>query len=315
MRRDRWVGRGLGAAMLGVLLGMLGCEIQEITVAEPESIPIAEVYFRISDGVPDGFALLHQTTGGPGVLLRGSRVFVTGPSGLTVQMEDETVLSECLGGLPPAGFQGLCFRLTGDNSALVRAGERTEVRIVLPDGAVMHGAVRMPGNYTLLTPTSSSGECRILPGTQLPVRWTPSAGAWAYLPEATVFGLEVAFLSSGIRVPTDPLTLQGISISEADTSILFPAQFGIFNRFSGDREVLVALQQGFPSTSPIAGRVWVSALERNAVNWNRGGNFNPSGAVRIPSVFGAGTGVVAGVVNRSFVFTTRSGLGLPLCAN
>lgn len=298
-----------------VALGLAACQIQEITVAEPESVSIAEIYFRVTDGVSDGFALLHQTTGGAGVLLRGSRVFVTGASGLTVEMEDETVLVECVSGLPPAGFQGQCFRLTQQGATLVRPGARLDVRIELPGGGVLSGTVRMPGDYTLLTPAPTSGECRVLPGTQLPVRWTPSAGAWAYLPEATVFGLEVALLPAGIRVPTDPLTLQGISISEADTTILFPAQFGIFNRFSSDREVLVALQQGFPPTSPVAGRVWVSALERNAVNWNRGGNFNPSGTVRIPSIFGDGTGVVAGVVNRSFVFTTRAGLGLPLCAN
>jgi hypothetical protein len=319
VRSSRTAARALLALLGGgLVVAGAGCEIQEITVAEPETVAIAEVYFRVSDGIPDGFALLHQTTGGGGIPLQGTRIVVTAPAtGFSVEMEDEPILSRCLAGLPPVGFQGRCYRLAEDDRGIVQADERLDVRIELGAGGVLHGSVRLPGDFVLLTPANPlpTQECRLPPGTQLPIRWTPARGAWAYLPEATVFGIEVALLPAGIRVPTDPLTLQGISISEEDTAIVFPAQFGIFNRFSSDRQVLVALQQGFPSASPVAGQVWISALERNAVNWSRGGNFNPSGTVRIPSVFGDGTGVIGGVVNRSFTFTTRPGLEFPPCGS
>jgi len=145
------------------------------------------------------------------------------------------------------------------------------------------------------------------------MRWTPAAGARAYVPEAEIFGLGAALAPQGIVVPTNPVTLQGLSVSEADTDIVFPSQFGIFNRFSSDGEVLVALQRGLPAASVVQGSIVVSAQGRNSVNWNRGGNFNPSGTVRIPSLFGDGTGVVAGIVNRSFSFTTAADPGLPHC--
>jgi hypothetical protein len=47
-----------------------------------------------------------------------------------------------------------------------------------------------------------------------------------------------------------------------------------------------------------AARVTVSAVDRNYVNWVRGGNFNPSGTVRIPSVEGDGTGFFGTSVTR-----------------
>ena len=35
------------------------------------------------------------------------------------------------------------------------------------------------------------------------------------------------------------------------------------------------------------------------MNWARGGNFNPSGLIRIPSVFGDGTGFFGTATQRS----------------
>ena len=60
----------------------------------------------------------------------------------------------------------------------------------------------------------------------------------------------------------------------------------------------------------------IAAADRNYVNWVRGGNFNPSGQVRVPSVRGDGTGVFAATVVRSLrVFAAPPGApyDLPLC--
>jgi hypothetical protein len=35
------------------------------------------------------------------------------------------------------------------------------------------------------------------------------------------------------------------------------------------------------------------------VNWVRGGSFNPSGTVRVPSISGGGTGVFGSLVTRT----------------
>ena len=43
-------------------------------------------------------------------------------------------------------------------------------------------------------------------------------------------------------------------------------------------------------------RVSVAAVERNYTNWARGGTFNPSGQVRIPSLRGDGTGFFGATV-------------------
>jgi hypothetical protein len=46
--------------------------------------------------------------------------------------------------------------------------------------------------------------------------------------------------------------------------------------------------------------VVIAAADRNYVNWERGGNFNPSGLVRIGSVRGDGFGVFGSLVVKSF---------------
>ena len=71
-----------------------------------------------------------------------------------------------------------------------------------------------------------------------------------------------------------------------------------------DHDVAVALQRGLPdSTSAL---VTVTAVERNWVNWARGGTFNPSGQVRVPSVRGDGTGVFGSALIRAFRVVSQS---------
>ncbi|HAW90536.1 MAG TPA: hypothetical protein DCX61_07725, partial [Gemmatimonadetes bacterium] len=56
------------------------------------------------------------------------------------------------------------------------------------------------------------------------------------------------------------------------------------------------------------------AVEGNFVNWQRGGNFNPSGQVRVPSLRGDGTGVFGAAVNRGFdVVSSDQASALPDC--
>jgi len=62
----------------------------------------------------------------------------------------------------------------------------------------------------------------------------------------------------------------------------------VFDRGSIDQDVAVRLQRGIPGG--LVTNVAITAVDRNYTNWVRGGNFNPSGQVRIASVRGEGTG-------------------------
>ncbi|TVP55958.1 MAG: hypothetical protein EA351_09070 [Gemmatimonadales bacterium] len=296
-----------------VLVSLSACDIGQVTVAEPVSSVIAEVYLRIDDGIPDGVALLHRTTGSDQIPVQGAVIEIQG-EGPQVGRFAEQSLEDCIDGELPLDFEPICLRLVGPSRSLVQPGATLSVRVELPEGQRLEGVVTMPSDFEIVQPLTAPGLCNLPSGSVLPVLWTQSEGAWAYVPEAEINGLRDAFAEQGIEVPSDPVTLLGLSVSQSDTTIAFPSEFGIFNRFSGDREVLVALQGGLPPSSDLEGRVVVSAQERNATNWNRGGIFNPSGQVRVPSLFGEGTGVAAGVVNRSFGFAVNASGDFPDCA-
>jgi hypothetical protein len=298
--------------LLLALLPLAGCELAEVVVAEPEPLVVAEIYLRVTDGVSDALTLLHQPRSREPVSLGDAVVRVRSSAGELATFENAS-LAACVEGPVPPEFDGACYRLSPAQADLIRPGESYEAEVLLSGGKRIEGRVTLPGDFSITSPTSTGMTCRLPPHTLLRVRWTQSRGARAYVPEAEIFGLVTALAPSGIEVPSDPLVLLGLSVSETDTDIIFPSQFGVFNRFSRDQDVLLAIQNGLPSTSRIQGRITVSAQGRNAVNWNRGGNFNPSGAVRTPSLFGDGTGVVAGVVNRTFTFSTEGFFGTPSC--
>jgi hypothetical protein len=133
--------------------------------------------------------------------------------------------------------------------------------------------------------------------------------------ETEISGLGPALAPEGIVVEDDPLALVGIAVGADDTDIVFPTEFGIFDRFDLDRDLAVRLQRGLPDET--GARISVNAVDRNYVNWIRGGNFNPSGQVRIPSVQGDGTGFFGSSVTRWFDVAVSplpgGGMGMPAC--
>ena len=77
------------------------------------------------------------------------------------------------------------------------------------------------------------------------------------------------------------------------------------NRFDNSVfDILVALQTGLPAG--VDANVLVAAADRNYVNWVRGGNFNPSGTVRVSSIRGDGAGLFGAIVSRRLTITTDS---------
>ena len=177
-------------------------------------------------------------------------------------------------------------------------GEQLELTIELTQGRTLRSATTIPGEFTL-TGIEDGSRCLLPADTPLTVQWSRSNDTWAYISETLIVGLESSL--SGTVASTneaDSLWLLGLSLSASDTTIVFPTEFGIFQRFDLDAEIAAQLQKGL--TPGTQASVTVTAANRNYANWARGGNFNPSGRVSIPSVTGDGTGVFGASVTRTF---------------
>ena len=285
-----------GSSLLAVLAG---CDLQEITIVDIEDVLIAEIYVNLAEDPAENEirALLHLTVGGPesgADELPDARIVVSRSGGLTLELiADE--LGACLESLPTVE-SGACFLADPAEVPNLRPGDLLDVVVTLADGGTLLGATRVPSSFQI---DGISTECRLDPNTLMPVLWSSSEGAWAYVSETSIQGLPEALEPEGILVDKDPLDLLGLSISDQDTTIVFPSEFGLFDRFDLDADLSVRLQSGLPPST--TAEVSITAVEGNFVNWARGGNFNPSGQVRVPSLRGDGTGVFGATVNRRFV--------------
>lgn len=314
---------GVRRSLVGAFgLLLAGCELQEVTIVEVDPTVVAEVYVQIGGaqfGPSQIVAFLHSTLDGTSAFdsaVPGATITVSAPGRGSVEL-GETAPERCLLLTSEEEF-GTCYHFaqqgTHSGAFPFAPGDRIELGIDLPGGGRMFSQSQVPGDFQIQGITDGL-QCMVPPDTSLPVRWTESPGTWAYINETTIFGLRAALEPRGIEVDTDPLQLLGLSVAADDTEILFPSEFGIFDRFDLDQDVAAALQNGLPAgtTAPVT----IAATDRNYVNWARGGNFNPSGQVRVPSIQGDGTGVFATVVVRGFRAFSGPDAGqdevLPLC--
>jgi hypothetical protein len=293
-----------------ILLG--GCDLEEVAVVEVENVVIAEIYVDLSSDPAENIAraFLHRTVGLEGDQLDeliDAVVTVSRVGGLTFALAPAAV-DRCLESSPEPE-PGACFIAEAEVAAL-SPGDLIEVRVDLPDGGVIGGAARLPGAFEL---DAVPATCWLPPNTLMDIEWSRAQSAWAYINETSIRGLPDALAGEGIFLDDDPLYLLGLSISDTDTSITFPSEFGVFNRLDLEQDVAVRLQQGLPAD--VTAEVTITAVDRNYVNWARGGQFNPSGQVRIPSLRGNGSGVVAATVGRRFlvISTSTPDLGTPMC--
>jgi hypothetical protein len=289
------------AAVCAAALAAAGCSLEEVTLVEAEDVVVAEVYVQVGGGeggTSRATAWLHRTlaAGSPSSApVPGAAVLITSARGFSLELA-ATAKKNCVYDTPVEGT-GTCYTTTTELAGRIFPGDLLEVEIALPGGGLLRGSSRVPESFLLLTP-SAPGVCRVEPLTPLELRWTASQGAWAYVGEALISGLREALAPQGIGVKDDPLYLLGLSVSAADTTIVLPGEFGVFDRFDLDQGLAVVLQKGLPAGTEA--EVVITAGDRNYVNWLRGGNFNPSGVVRVPSLRGDGTGVFATSVSRRF---------------
>lgn len=288
------------AVVVAAAAAAMGCELREVTLVEVENVVVAEVYVTLrSDPAENEIrAFLHRTLGvlGEDALddLDRSQIEVRRADGSTFALTTDR-RELCLGSFP-LDETGTCFRADPAHASLLAPGELLEIEIGLPDGGTLTGATRVPEAFEL---DGVPASCQLPPNTLMTVRWSRSPGAWAYLNETSIRGLPDALEPEGIVLDEDPLYLLGLSITDRDTTVVFPSEFGVFNRFELDQDIAVRLQRGLPEGS--RAEVTITAVERNYVNWARGGRFNPSGQVRVPSLRGDGTGVFAAAVSRGFI--------------
>jgi hypothetical protein len=299
--------------ILGVALVTPACELEEITVVDFTDVVVAEVYVTLPDDPADNGvrAFLHGTAAGSAPDARtfdDALVRVRRDDGLTLDLA-VVPIEECLESSSDDAT-GTCFAADSALAAQLLPGDVLELGITLGDGGTVLGATTVPAGFQL---GGMGAQCRVPPDTLLDVVWSRSDDAWAYVNETMIAGLSTALAAEGIEA-ADPLYLLGLSISATDTTIVFPSEFGVFDRFDLDQDLAVRLQRGLPDQT--SARVSIAAVERNYVNWVRGGNFNPSGTVRVSSLRGAATGVFGAAVIREATVLSSAGplAGVPDCA-
>ncbi len=304
--------RRLLPAWLPVVAATAACELEEITLVDAQDVIVAEVFVNVAQDPAENEirAFLHRTIGVVDSIsdLQLARVTVTRSDGTVYRLPGRAV-DDCVES-SPVEEPGACFILDDSTTADIRARDLFEVQITMVDGRTLVGATQLPGYFEL---DGVPRSCRVPPDTEMDIRWSRAVDAWAYINETSIRGLPGALRREGIVLDEDPLYLLGLSISDADTTIAFPTEFGVFNRFDLDQDVAVRLQRGLPDD--VSAEVSITAVDRNYVNWARGGNFNPSGQVRVASLRGDGTGVFGSTVGRTFtVFSSREPRpGTPSC--
>lgn len=313
-------------ASLTVLLALAAsaCELTETTTARGADLPVVEAVLRAEDA--EQRLLLHRTLEGRTVRGEaGAQVRVRAGRGREVAFQQVpstgcyTLDRKFRRGEDSLRVEATCYASAPGAGAWVVPGEEYELAVVTRRGERLRGRTRVPGAFDFAGLGAARLEpqgdryCTLPPDTPLPLTWTASRGAWAYVTEMEVFGLREALAGRGIANVPEPLELLGVSVSEADTTLVLPAQVGLFDRFSQNQELLRVLQDGFPEGVMVV--VTVSAADRNFVNSVRGGAFNPSGNVHVSSVVGDGLGVFGSiVVQRLHVEVRRRGGQYPCLA-
>ena len=185
------------------------------------------------------------------------------------------------------------------------------------------GSSRLPGAFSMIgAATRSDGRCRVRNRTPTTASGGPPPGIPGHTSPTP--GSRALRKSAGQRATIeapDTLYLLGLSYRTGGHGpSSSPGNFGRLRgvqrqRTTWNSRSCASCGKGLPEGVPRG--PWRSPpTDRNWVNWERGGNFNPSGQIRIPSVFGDGTGVFATATRRlvRVLVERRPGLGSePLC--
>jgi hypothetical protein len=287
-------------------LTVAACTLTEVTLADPAELVVAEIVLRAGESTQEAF--LHRTLTDGGVLAEsGARIVVTNARG------EEMIFSEaspqlCLDDAPEDATIGTCYSARNLPFPILQSSTYS-VRIDLAGGGTLTGQTTVPGDFSILTPAPLM--CHLDADRTIEIRWTRSDGSWVYVSETKIAGLRAALSKRGVTLEDEPARFLGLSISADDTTLLFPSELGLFDRADPAlADALLSIRDGLPAD--VSAEFVVAAADRNYVNWVRGGQFNPSGIVQVPSLQGAGTGVFGSIVlERRMLLTTQA--ALPAC--
>ena len=301
---------GMLAAAAALLAA--GCDLAEVSTAPGEDVVVVEAVLRTDR--PQQEVLLHRALQGRfsgGV--PGARVVITGPDGRAHTLVEST---GCFRIDPeyqqsdPLDFQGSCYASPEDDVAWLAAGGTYDLRVETADGRVIRGRTHVPHDFAVpsVEKAPETPGCSLLPNTGFTLTWTRAEGAASYVADLRIIGL--AGRLPGIGVP-EPFELRGVAVSDNDTTIVLPSEFGVFERFNYSAELLKAIENGFPDG--VSMQLAVAAVDRNWLNSVRGGNFNPSGLIRISTVVGDGVGVFGSLVVKRYVIPVATLSNFPRC--
>jgi hypothetical protein len=286
-----------------------------VTTAPGEDVVVVEGVLRTDFETQQ--VLLHRTV--DGVLaggVPGASVTVTGAAGDVhtlrpgsgcYQIDALYALSDTL------DFEGSCYVSDGHDVGWVQPGRSYDLRVEAPDGRVVQGRTRVPGVYavpSLRTDAAGGLSCSMAPDSPFTLVWTQSSDAWSYVADLSISGLSQTLTGHGFHV-ADPMLVRGVSISQSDTTLVLPTEFGVFERLDYDNDLLVAIRNGFPAGTRV--ELVLAAADRNWVNSVRGGNFNPSGLVRISTVTGDGVGVFGSLNVQRALIVVQHSTSTPRC--
>lgn len=292
------------------------CELAEVAAPASADVLVAEAILRV--GAEQQYVLLHRSLDGVHVRgEEGASVVVTGPDGEEIRYDEVSQAGCVVGNLHEgqAVISASCYLSPPEAEGFVKPGAGYELRVETVHGEVLRGRTVVPGDIEFRTPDLQVdtrrriGEC-ILPREPFTLAWTRAEGAWSYIVSLELRDWGEELRMQGIAAP-DPLELTGVSVSAADTTLLFPANLGLFQRGDLDQRLLAVFQQGLPRAG--SATLTILAADRNFTNGVRGGRFNPSGPVRLSSVVGDGVGVFGSVVPLTIDSRTDEEPSAPPC--
>ncbi|MBW3628260.1 MAG: DUF4249 domain-containing protein [Gemmatimonadetes bacterium] len=307
---------GCRAALIGLLVALLpACELADVVTEPAEDILVVESV--LSAAVDYQIVLLHRSIADR--IVRGepnADVRIIGPRG-----DEHTLvgapLGLCADGLTPKQTDSLdvrasCYINPVRGPLNVSAGSAYELRVLTADGRQLRGRTTVPGHFQLRSlPAERTGiDCSLPPNTNFPLTWSVAEGAWGYLAAMEIQGLNTALRPRGIVAPPS-LVLTGAAVSRSDTTLVIPADLGLFELGEANQGILKILQNGFPAGVSVY--LTIAAADRNYVNAVRGGGFNPSGNVRISSVVGDGVGAFGSIFPRRLQIAVGEDLPFPPC--
>jgi len=215
----------------------------------------------------------------------GASVRITGESGKSLQLfEVPYGEATCQSDSTRDLSVGTCYKASTPSDYFA-PGERLSLEIVTPNGGKLNGASTVPHNFLPRGLSARDGRCRLDPETSYRIGWRFAEGVWAHVMEAKFDGLPRSLWPHAV-----PLYLRTSWMADArEKDKVFPRVLVEGGVQMNARKVARRLETGLPWG--VTAETAAAAVDRNWANWIRPGRYNPNGEVRIPSVFGDGTGM------------------------